>query len=169
MVESLSVLIRDGMASSVRGACADQALECAWRGEPALSGLGWSEISSLMHRRTVPAARQDRLLSAAIRCYRRGPTQVWGPVLLSMVGPAMVALAARTRSASLNVEADDLDQQVVVEALRACAEMPLPVGSRFVLRRIVLLVNKRITRWVAREGRHLAALNPIPELTEVHA
>ena len=52
-------------------------------------------------------------------------------------------------------------------ALRACAEMPLPRGCRYVLRRVVLLANKRLTRWAIRETRHLAQLSADSELMEV--
>jgi hypothetical protein len=167
MPRSLSDLIREGFADAVRDGCSGHVPACAEAREPALQGLSWSQVSSLMHRRTVPAAQQDELLAAAIRSYRRGPAQVWGPVLLSMLGPALVTMAARLRSCSRAIDGEDLDQQVVLEALRACDEMPLPDGCRFVLRRVVLLANKRLTRWAQRETRHLAQLDAFPELMEV--
>lgn len=167
MARSLSDLIREGFGNALREASADQALACAQAREPALTGLTWSQLSSVMHRRSVPLARQDELLAAALRCYRREPAPVWGPVLLSMLGPALVAMAARVRFRAAAIDGEDLDQQVVFEALRASAEMPLPDGCRYVLRRVVLLANKRLTRWAGRERRHLAQLRAESDLMEI--
>jgi len=51
------------------------------------------------------------------------------------------------------VDEEDIDQQIVMEALRAAAIMPLPDDCRFVQRRLVFFAMKRVTRWLEREGR----------------
>jgi hypothetical protein len=84
-----------------------------------------------------------------------------------MLAPALVRTAARVRSNWPEVDGEDLDQQVVLEALRACAEIPLPDGCRYVQRRVVLLANKRLTRWACREVRHMTQLVGSESLEEM--
>src|SRR5215510_12304537 len=120
MARSLSYLVRDGFGLVMRDPCAGEALASAQACEPALAGLAWSQLTSLMHRRSVPAVRQDDVLAAAIRCYRAGHRGVWAGALLSMLAPALVRTAARVRCDWPDVDGEDLDQQVVLEALRAC-------------------------------------------------
>ena len=158
MAGSLSDLVRDGFRQALHDPCAVDAWAYARASEPALAGLGWGQLSSLMHRRSVPAATQDDVLAAAIRCYRAGYRRIWAGVLLSMLGPALVRTAARVHCEWPQVDGEDLDQQVVLEVLRASAEIPLPDGCRYVQKRVVLLANKRLTRWVCREARHLSQL-----------
>jgi hypothetical protein len=167
MAGSLSDLVRNGFALTMRDPCAGEALASAQAGEPALAGLAWSQLTSLMHRRSVPAVRQDDVLAAAIRCYRGGYRGIWAGALLSMLAPALVRTAARVRCHWPEVDSEDLDQQVVLEALRACAEIPLPDGCRYVQRRVVLLANKRLTRWACREARHLTQLIGSESLEEM--
>src|SRR5690348_13329457 len=150
MVRSLSDLIREGFAQALLDPCSGETLRCAHDRELALADLSWRDMTSLMHLRRVPASRQDEVLRAGIRCYRGGARRIWGPVLLAMLGPAVIALARRVRRSSLEVDGFDLDQQAVLEVLRACAEMPLSGGCRFVQRRVLLLANKRLARWAAR-------------------
>ena len=167
MARSLSDLVRDGFDQALRDPCAGEAWACAQASEAALTGLGWSHLSSLMHRRSVPAATQDDVLAAAIRCYRAGDRRIWAGALLSMLGPALVRTAARVRCEWPEVDGEDLDQQIVLEVLRACAEIPLPDGCRYVQKRVVLLANKRLTRWASREARHLTQLIGSESLEEM--
>jgi hypothetical protein len=166
MARQLSSLIREGFARALSGPSGIQALACAHGREPALGQLDWQDMASLMHSRSVPATRQDDVLAAAIRCYRNGSRCIWAPVLLTMLAPAVIAMAARARRLSPEIEGEDLDQQAVLEALRACAEMPLRDGCRYVQRRVVLLANKRLMRWAAREHRHRSQLTG-DELMEI--
>jgi hypothetical protein len=115
------------------------------------------ELAKLMQRRDVPARRQDDLLAGCIRAYRRGPAALWGPILLHMLGPALVRMAARLYAQPPSIDGEDIDQEVVVEALRAAALMPLPDSSRFVQRRLIRFTTKRLTRWLAREKRRQAS------------
>ena len=167
MAGSLSDLVRDGFRQALHDPSAIDAWACAQASEPALAGLGWAQLSSLMHRRSVPAATQDDVLAAAIRCYRASDRRIWAGVLLSMLGPALVRTAARVRCEWPEVDGEDLDQQVVLEVLRATAEIPLPDGCRYVQRRVVLLANKRLMRWACREARHLSQLTGSESLEEM--
>jgi hypothetical protein len=70
-----------------------------------------------------------------------------------MLGPALVRAAARFHAQPPAVDEEDIDQEVVMEALRAAAVMPLPDGCRFVQRRLMWFAMKRVTRWLERESR----------------
>ena len=166
MARQLSSLIRESFAQALSGPGVVQALSCAHVREPALRQLGWQDMASLMHKKSVPATRQDDVLAAAIRCYRNGSGLIWAPVLLTMLAPAVIAMAARARRSSPEIDGEDLDQQAVLEALRACAEMPLRDDCRYVQRGVVLLANKRLMRWAAREHRHRSQLTG-DELMEI--
>jgi len=157
MIVSLSRLVRLGFKDALDLPDAGQHFREAQRSEPALRDICLEDLPSLMHCRKVPARRQDDLLAATIRAYRCGLVVLWGPVLLGMLGPALVRAAAGLRAHPPTVAEEDIDQQVVMEALRAAAEMPLPEGCRFVQRRLLFLVLKRVTRWLEREGRRQAS------------
>src|ERR1051326_8448259 len=144
MARSLSELIREGLDEALGDSCAGEALASAQTREPALGGLALQEMTLLIHRRSVPACRQDDVMAAAIRCYRSGQRGIWAAVLLSMLAPAVIATAARVRCGSPDLDGEELDQQVVAEVLRACAEIPLPDSCRYVQRRVLLLANKRL-------------------------
>lgn len=167
MARSLSDLVRYGFGQALHDSCAGEAWACAQASEAAFAGLSWGQLSPLMHRRSVPAATQDDVLAAAIRCYRGGDRRIWAGALLSMLAPALVRTAARVRCDWPDVDGEDLDQQVVLEALRACAEMPLPDGCRYVQKRVVLLANKRLTRWACREARQMSQLFGCESLEEM--
>src|SRR5438034_2830026 len=121
MAHSLSSLIRRGFEDACRDPEADSALGAAVASEPCLRGLCLGDLPILMHRRCVPACRQDEVLAGVIRAYRKGCRKVWGPVLLAMLGPALVRGAARLSAKPPVIQEEDVDQQVVVEALRAAA------------------------------------------------
>ena len=157
MAQSLSTLIRQGFEDACRDEDAEAALCAAWAAEPCLRGLSLPNLPRLMHRRSVPACRQDEVLAGVIRSYRNGCRKVWGPVLLAMLGPALVRAAARLRSVPPAIDAQDVEHQIVVEALRAAASMPLPEGSRFVQRRLVFWALKPVGRALGRERRRQAS------------
>jgi hypothetical protein len=80
-------------------------------------------------------------------------------VILEMLAPALVKLASRTLPVLPTIDEEDIQQQLIYEALRAGATMPLPPDCRFVQARLVKLANKRLRRWLAhelrRQERHL--------------
>ena len=166
MTASLSNLIRLGFKEARDLPEARRELREAQCRELALRGISLEDLPRLIQRREVPACRQDDLLAATIRSYRCGPAHLWGPILLSMLGPALVRAASRLQAQPPAVDGEDIDQQVVMEALRAAAEMPLPIDCRFVQRRLVLLATKRLARWLEREGRRQTSQESFEAMTE---
>jgi hypothetical protein len=148
------------MDSVVRSPGATAELEVAAAGEPALRGLELDQLPRLAHSRHVALDRQDQVLAATLRAFRAGPASLWGPVMLEMLAPALVKLASRTLPVLPAIDEEDIQQQVIYEALRAGATMPLPPDCRFVQARLVKLANKRLRRWLAhelrRQERHLS-------------
>lgn len=166
MTVSLSGLIRHGFKDAGEHPCSARIFQEAQCREPALRSTCLAELPNLMHRRAVPARRQDEILAATIRAYRVGPAAFWAPVLLSMLGPALVRAAGRFRAQPPAADEEDIDQQVVMEALRAATIMALPDDCRFVQRRLVFFAMKRVTRWLEREGRRQERQVPAEATTE---
>jgi hypothetical protein len=166
MTVSLSRLIRLGFRDAQILPAAEQHFQQAQCPEPALRGICLKDLPRLMQCPQVPARRQDELLAATIRAYRGGPALLWGPVLLGMLGPALVRAAARFHAQPPAVDEEDIDQQVVMEALRAAAVMPLPDGCRFVQRRLMWFAMKRVTRWLERESRRQLRQESVEGLKE---
>lgn len=157
MTVSLSGLIRIGFKEACDRPDSERRFSEAQGREPVLSNTPLLELPRLLQRREVPARLQDDVLAAAIRAYRSGPPDLWGPVVLSMLAPALVRMAARLQAQPPALDEEDIDQQVIVETLRAARLMPLPDSCRFVQSRLIAFTNKRLTRWVAREARRQAS------------
>ncbi|MDQ2943783.1 MAG: hypothetical protein M3R21_08975 [Candidatus Dormibacteraeota bacterium] len=166
MTVSLSGLIRLGFKEACRGPEADHHFHDAQCREPAFSGTFLAELPRLMQCREVAARDQDEILESTIRAYRCGPASLWGPVLLGMLGPALVRMARRLHAQPPAIDEEDLDQQVIVEALRAAALMPLPDSCRFVQRRFVAYTAKRLSRWLERESRRQGSQASIEDARE---
>jgi hypothetical protein len=115
--------------------------------EPSLAGLTLAELVGLA-RAEVPLSRQDEVLGAVVRSYRRGPTKVWGAILLEMLAPALGGAANEVIAWQPVSDADDLCQQAALEALSAAAQMPL-WGDGWLKRRIVFRVRISLLRWSA--------------------
>jgi hypothetical protein len=163
---SLSGLIRLGFRDACDAHDARRLFREALDRDPRLGCRALEELPRVMHSRQIPACRQDQVLAATIRAYRHGPPTLWGPVLLSMLAPALVRLVRPLRSQPPAIDDEDLDQQVVVEALRSAALMPLPENCRFVQRRLTALTGKRLMRWLQREGRLRASQVPMEKVGE---
>lgn len=157
MTVSLSALIRLGFKEAYGLPKAEHLLGESQGREAGLHGICMRDLPGLMQSREVPACRQDEVLAAAIRAYRLGPPSFWGPLLLSMLGPALVRMARRLQAQPPAVDEEDVDQQVIFEALRAATLMPLPDSCRFVQRRFIAFTTKRLTRWLERERRRQAS------------
>jgi hypothetical protein len=157
MTVSLSGLIRLGFKEACALPDAEHQFRTAQCREPGLGSTCLSDLPGLMQRREVPACRQDEVLASAIRSYRCGPAALWGPVLLGMLGPALVRMARRLQAQPPAFDEEDIDQQVIAEALRTAALMPLPNDCRFVQRRLIAFTTKRLTRWLERERRRQAS------------
>ena len=166
MTASLSGLIRIGFRDACNLQDARRLFREALERDPALGCSSLEELPRVMHGRQIPACCQDQVLAATIRAYRHGPSTLWGPVLLGMLGPALVRVARRLRTQPPAIDEEDLDQQVVVESLRAAAMMPLPENCRFVQRRLTALIGKRLMRWLMRERRLGELQSPSDQIGE---
>ena len=71
--------------------------------EPALAGLALTDLVVLARDAQLSLSRQDEVFGAVVRSYRRGPTKVWGAILLEMLAPALssaaIEVVAGSRSA----------------------------------------------------------------------
>ena len=120
--------------------------------EEALASVPLRELPRLV-RSAVPYARRDELLAAIVRCYRRSPHPGWSGVLLEALAPALVRVCRRMIRVPRGIDADDVEQQVVLEALRAARSMPLHEPPRRVERRIELRVTTMTVRWLVSDVR----------------
>jgi hypothetical protein len=115
--------------------------------------------------RAGPAER-GRLLRAIVDAYRLGPRELWGPVLLDLLAPALVARIRRLRAELPVVDEEDIRQQLVLELLRAAAAMPLPARDRYLKTALVARANQCVCRWLAREARRQSGQRPFDHLGE---
>lgn len=92
-------------------------------------------------------------LFAVVLAYRAGPRRIWGPVLLDVLAPALLASLQRLRPYPPVMDAEDIRQQLVVEVLQAAAAMPLPANPNYLRRRLMARANQGVRRWLEREGR----------------
>ena len=121
--------------------------------EPALSGLKLTQLIEETRGAQISPSDRDRRLLAVVRCYRRGPATLWGPVLLEMLAPALVLVSCSSAALPRAVDSDDIDQQVVIHALEAAASIPLPDPPDHLERRLFLRCLDLTHRWLRREMR----------------
>lgn len=112
--------------------------------------------------------RSERSLGllAVVLAYRAGPRRVWGPVLLDLLAPAMLARLQRLRAEPPVMDEEDLRQQLVLEVLRAAAGMPLPENPIYLRSRLMARANQGMWRWLAREGRRQSRQHSFEALEE---
>jgi DNA-directed RNA polymerase specialized sigma24 family protein len=96
---------------------------------------------------------QGAILAAVIRCYRKAPTQTWSALLLEMLSPTLVATSIRFTYAPIGVDEEDVQQQVMVEALHAARHMRLPQQPGFTLSRLGDWTVSRTARMLIRNTR----------------
>ena len=140
MSSSLTVDLREGY-QQVAGALDDEAR------------------ALLATARDLPKGRRTErgeCLMAIVLAYREGPREVWGPVLLDLLAPALLARLQRLRTERPVMDDEDVRQQLVVELLSAAARMPLPEEPCHLRRRLMARANQGVRRWLQREGRRQA-------------
>ena len=120
--------------------------------EPALAGLSLDDVVRRTRNTRIPLAEQGTLWAAVLRCYRRGPVAFWGPVLLEMLAPTLIRLAARLTPLLPAIGQADIQQQLVIEALEAARYIPARDGSPVVKRWLSLEIRRRVGRWLVRES-----------------
>lgn len=103
---------------------------------------------------SVRLAERNWLLAEIVMCYRAGPAEVWAPVLLDLVAPALLDALQRSHPRYPVVDEHDVSQQLVVQFLHAAATMRIPENGRGLRRKLVSRTAKAVARRLAREGRH---------------
>ena len=93
------------------------------------------------------------LVMAAVLAYRNESRQLWSPVLLDLMAPAILASLQRLREQPPVMEAEDLRQHLILEVLSAAVEMPLPASPSFMRRRLMARANQGVRRRLERESR----------------
>jgi hypothetical protein len=149
--ESLAAHIRDGFTAVIESDAVEVSLRRAQLTEPLLSGVAIGELPELV-RGSLESAAANELLAVVVRCYRSGPRELWAPVLLEMLAPALLDMAAvlGVPDDSL-LEPDDLYQQLVLETLDVAVIVRLGFRGRWLKLRMVKHVRKRLVRWLSRE------------------
>ena len=121
--------------------------------EPLLAGLNAHAIVSVMRDPDRSLDEQGAVLASVIRCYREAPTPAWAALLLEMLSPALVATSIRFTYAPVGVDEEDVQQQVLVEALHAASHMRLPEQAGFTLARLTDWTVSRTARMLLRNTR----------------
>lgn len=147
------------------------------------SGMLPAEATVLVARardtRRTGLAERDRLLAEIVVAYRSGPQELWAPVILDLLAPAMVRILRRTRRKAeriadmwdpdepLIVDEEEVRQQLVMEVLRAAATMPLHPGGRAMKSRVLRRANRYLVRWLKRDFRHQVSHCSLEVLAEL--
>lgn len=126
---------------------------------------GYQQVAEVLNeesRAMVASARGrrsrdgGRSLMAIVLAYREGPRELWGPVLLELMAPSLVARLQRLRTEPPVMDADDVRQQLVMELLLAAARMPLPKEPGYLRSRLMARANQGVRRRLERERRRQA-------------
>jgi len=115
--------------------------------EPASALLSRARDSSIYGTR-----ERDRLLTDIVAAYRAGPRQLWAPVILDLLAPALVELLPLLRPELPVVDNEEIRQQLVMETLRAAAVMPIHERGGDTKVRLLARAYKYVVRWLVREG-----------------
>ena len=142
---TLSELVRNGFA-----AVAASGQELPHRNDdPALMQHAPRDLPALMHDRRILLAYQDELLAAVVRCYRRAPHSGWSGVLLEMLSPMLVAVGRRLTFVPESLAHEDVDHQLLAEALYIARTFALPRSGRYVQRWLEARLLRRMTQWLS--------------------
>lgn len=129
--------------------------------------------------RLTGVPERDQLLAEIVAAYRCGPRELWAPVILDLLAPALVRMVRRIEWKSQEiadlwdpddppaVDEEELRQQLLMEVLRAAATIPLRPGGRGMKSRLLKRVNSYLIRWVKREFRHQISNRSLEALIEV--
>jgi hypothetical protein len=150
MPSELSAMLRTGLEDALRQypePTHEQATE------PALAGLRIRDLPGLMRDRSVPFSRQDDVLAAVVRSYRRSHHPIWAGALLDMLAPALGWVCGRIHHLPQSVEIDDLRQQVILQTLAAADRISLGDPPRWVRQRLVNRIRHAINQWLRRTHR----------------
>lgn len=97
-------------------------------------------------------AERNRLLAEMVTAYRSGPRELWGPVILDLLAPALVELLQLFRAEPPAMDAEEISQQLVMETLRAAATIPIHKDGCDMKVRLLARAYTYVVRWLIREG-----------------
>lgn len=129
-------------------------LRIAYRGIEACLSAGERElVARARDPINTGGAERNWLLAEAVCAYRRGPKQLWGPVLLDLLAPNLVVILQGLRTVPPAIDEEEIRQQLVAEVLRAAAIVPLQERGRQTRFRLISRTYTSMLRWLDKEGR----------------
>lgn len=96
---------------------------------------------------------RNQLLAWIVLAYQCGPRQLWSPVLLDLLAPAIVDCLQGVGLEKPLADLEDIRQQFLMELLRAASQMPIHPEGRQMRIRLLTRANKAVVRWLRREGK----------------
>lgn len=130
---------------------------------------------------TSGVTERDRLLAEIVAAYRRGPRELWAPVIVDLLTPGLIEILQtidrKTEEIAdmwdhdepLVIDEEQLRAQLVMEVLAAAATIPIHPGGRAMKVRLLRRAYKYVVRWLIRDFRHQVwhcSLEAILELDE---
>lgn len=116
--------------------------------------LAGSELELLARARDstnrTPAER-NQILGKIVAAYQRGPRQLWAPVILDLLAPALLDSLQWLRPEPPVVDDEEIRQQLVMEVLRAAETIPIQTGGRRLKIRLLYQANRAVVRWLGEE------------------
>ena len=138
MTSRLSEAIREGFRAAVGSA-----------------GASVSPVELRARARDLSLTRPERdaVIRSAVIAYQQGDRQLWAPVILELLAPAIMHLRLRFGVVPPVILDEDIGQELLAEVLRAAIRLRVDESSLYVERRIILRATTRLMRWLAKEGR----------------
>ena len=123
-----------------------------------------AELRARARDRSLSPAEHDEVFAIAVYRYRAGPRQVWAPVVLELLAPAIMQRITRLLPPEGGVkDSEDLSHQYLLEVLRAAARLPLRRESNYLRLRVLRRADKGIGRWLEREASYQERRNELAE------
>jgi hypothetical protein len=97
-------------------------------------------------------AERNRILAQLILAYRRGPRQLWAPVLLDLLAPALIDGLGHFRAQPPVLDEQEIRHQLVMEVLEAATTIPTQERGRRLRLRLMSQASRAVVRWLEREG-----------------
>ncbi|MDQ6879868.1 MAG: hypothetical protein M3082_19650 [Candidatus Dormibacteraeota bacterium] len=116
--------------------------------------LAGSELELLARARDSinrTSAERNQLLGKIVAAYQRGPRQLWAPVILDLLAPAILESLQWLRPEPPVVDAEEVRQQLMFEVLRAAASIPIQTAGRKLKVRLLSQANRAVVRWLEEE------------------
>jgi hypothetical protein len=146
---SLADQIRTGFEATLHTKAAQEAHRLGALCEPLMAGVELAQLPTLV-RGELESTEANEMLAAVVRCYQRGPREVWGFVVLEMLAPAIMDVAAKLYLGPASMTEEDLYQQLATEVLSVAARVRTH-RPRWLKIRIVKHVKKRMSRRLTAE------------------